>query len=287
MKRLILLTLAMVVAGVMARGADAKPNPSKPAKNEKKAATSNTDNKQGGVVVFNNTLNYLGRYFFSSNEFGDQIQLSTQVTNRLFLKFQLEYFLSDNASGDESIRIRFYDNKGSNGSPGKLLYRMAKPMKLKKGYNSMVIEGLPLELPDNFTWTVEFIGVAGEEKAGLLFYDPPSIGVAYDDYWEKENGGWTCRKVAGLAANFGMQVQALGAGVPLPLLAMAQPNLTPGAPRGGGANDGYNSGGGDLDYGSTIPIDPIFIITNTTPSTYGSPKCICPPERSRQFYIGR
>jgi hypothetical protein len=240
MKRLFLLILATFISLAAGQAADNPPagggdsgqadlQKSNKDKNNK-AATSPTERKQAGVVVFNNTLNYLGRYFYTSNEFGDQIQLSTQVTNRLFLRFQLEYYLSDNASGDETIQIRFYNNDGTNNAPQKMLYEMANPVKLAKGFNSVVIEGLPLQMPDIFTWTVEFKGITDNEQAGLLFYHPPSIGVAYEDYWEKENDVWVSRKVAGVPANFGMLVLAISAAAPppeLPLPRLAQPTDIP------------------------------------------------------------
>jgi hypothetical protein len=197
---------------------------------ENKRVLSPTEQIRSGVVVFNNTLNYLGRYFYSSNEFGDQIQLSAEITNRLFLKFQLEYYLSDNASGDESLRIRFYFNDGTNGTPGKLLYEMADPVKLTKGFNSVVIEGLPLQMPDTFTWTAKFEGIGPGVQVGLLFYNPPSIGVAYDDYWENQDAKWILKKVTGVPANFGMLVQAISAGAPPPETPMPPPDVNPPPP---------------------------------------------------------
>ncbi|HRY50053.1 MAG TPA: hypothetical protein P5186_18535 [Candidatus Paceibacterota bacterium] len=220
----LLLMQESLVAGQSVRNQNNGPESRK----QDKKALSPTEQTRSGVVVFNNTLNYLGRYFYSPNEFGDQIQLSAEITNRLFLRFQLEYYLSDNASSNETLRIRFYFNDGTNNTPGKLLYEMANPVRLTKGFNSVVIEGLPLQMPDTFTWTAKFEGVDPGEQVGLLFYNPPSIGVAYDDYWENTNSNWVLKKVSGVPANFGMLVMAISAGAPPPELPLPPPpDITP------------------------------------------------------------
>jgi hypothetical protein len=202
------------------------PSQSSEKKSPKADASSATAPDESGVVVFNNTMNYLGEYFYSPNEFGDQITLSSQVTNRFFLRFRLEYFVGPNASGDETMLVRFYNNDGTNGAPQTLLYAMPQPVNLVTGYNSVIIEGLAIQMPDSFTWTVEFKGVTQGEVVGLLFYNPPSIGMAYDDYWEKESNLWVLKKVYGSPANFGVLIQALVAGAgPPDLPAAAVPQL--------------------------------------------------------------
>lgn len=215
----VIVALAMAVAvhgASKAKGGGSSQNGgNKPPKAD---PTSTTAPDESGVVVFNNTLNYLGEYYYSSNEFGDQITLSSQVTNRFFLRFRLEYFVGPNASGDETMLVRFYNNDGTNGTPKTLLYAMPKPIDLVTGYNNVVIEGLAIQMPDSFTWTVEFGGVAAGEEVGLLFYNPPSIGLAYDDYWEKEKNEWVLKKVYGSPANFGVLIQALVAGAGPPIL---------------------------------------------------------------------
>jgi hypothetical protein len=226
MKTSILKALALVwlLVGTATYGADtayggaSTTTSGSPDKKENPATTSPTNPDQSGVVVFNNTMKYLGQYFYSSNEFGDRILLSSEVTNRFFLRFALEYYLKENASGDEAITIRFYNNDGTNGIPKTLIYEMPKPVKMVAGFNKVIIEGLALQMPDTFTWTVQFEGINPGEETGLLFYNPPSIGIAYDDYWEKENNQWVLKKVYGSPANFGVLIQALVAGAGPPIL---------------------------------------------------------------------
>jgi hypothetical protein len=43
-------------------------------------------------------------------------------------------------------------------------------------------------VPDDFTWTVTFIG---GDDAGLSLYAPPTVGSNYADEWVNNGGGWT------------------------------------------------------------------------------------------------
>jgi hypothetical protein len=187
--------------------------------------------KMGAVrrldVVYDNTAstNFTGQYHYSTNEFGDQIALTPSNTNRYMAKFTFGYYLGDTATGNEKFVLRFYKNDGPKDAPGTLLWPLdpqPKSMPLKQGYNSAVIEGLALLVPDNFTFTVEFVGVKRGVPAGLLIFGPPVVGFSLDDYWEKVNGKWTLKIVAGHPINFGAQViatdvfEAAGAGATVP-----------------------------------------------------------------------
>ena len=94
--------------------------------------------------------------------------------------------------------------------PGTLLYESGK-FNLQNNYNTVTARGLNLELPKGtkeVTWSVEFINL-GVGRAGLLLYDPPTVGKSYDDFWEKTKNGWELKSVKE-NANFASRL----AGVP-------------------------------------------------------------------------
>lgn len=165
-------------------------------------------------VVYNNATNFLGQYFGTTNEFGDQITLAGDPLERVLESFKFEYFLSRAASGDERVQFRIYDNNGPAGTPGDIIYQFDQPLSLAgaTGYRTVEIPDINTPVPDIFTWTVQFTGVTGTEQAGLLFYDPPAVGSSFDDYWENEGGVWSLKRFStagGPIANFGAQATAV------------------------------------------------------------------------------
>ena len=139
-----------------------------------------------GEIVFNNTGTTTGAFFATTKEFGDQVELG--LNNRLIDSLSFEYFGDFTADGDETAIARIYANDGdSNGAankPGTLLYE-SDSFTIVPGFNSVVIGGLLLEATDSITWTVDFNGVGDVEgnRAGLIFYNPPSVGSSDDDFW--------------------------------------------------------------------------------------------------------
>jgi len=94
--------------------------------------------------------------------------------------------------------------------PGTLLYESGE-FNLQNKYNTVSVTGLNLELPEGtkeVTWSVEFTNI-GLGQAGLLLYDPPTVGESYDDFWEKTIDGWELKSIAE-SANFAARL----AGVP-------------------------------------------------------------------------
>lgn len=165
-------------------------------------------------IVYNNSTNFIGEYFGTTNEFGDQITLAGDPLERVLESFKFEYFLSRAASGDEAVQFRIYDNNGANGAPGAVLYEFDQPLSLggATGYRTVEIPNINISVPDMFTWTVQFTGVSGTEQIGLLFYDPPSVGSSFDDYWENVGGVWSTKRFStagGPVANFGAQATAV------------------------------------------------------------------------------
>ncbi|MDA7512811.1 Ig-like domain-containing protein, partial [Verrucomicrobia bacterium] len=150
-------------------------------------------------------------------EFGDEIILAGD--NRKIIRFEFEYFGKFEADGDETCVLRFYRNDGEalvvdrddgeelvldDKAPGTLIYE-SQPFTLLPGYNTAVIQGINVEVPDKFTWTVKFDGLTGfsKDRAALVLTDPPNIGKSFDDFWVRFGSGWgTWRFKGDPIANF-------------------------------------------------------------------------------------
>ncbi len=181
----------------------------------------------GGTIVYDNTLtpedSFLGATSpYGPTEFGDEIALAG--TARIVTEFQFEYYADFTPTGRETARIRFYRNDGKT-----RLYRFLFPSTLLwdsgtfpiyTNYNSKTLIVPYVGVPSDFTWTVEFGGVSQDpgDQAGLLFYNPPTIGGllnegrfgSYDDYWKRVGIFWALFNFGGHpVANFGCRVTAI------------------------------------------------------------------------------
>jgi hypothetical protein len=142
------------------------------------------------VVAYDNTTGYQGEVTSRGNtEIGDEINLSTgpaAVTD-----FQFEYNYTGPVSGnpDATGILRFYAKDGNGGlTPGTLLFQ-SSPFTLQTGFHQGAVNGLSLDMPGTFIWTVDFDGIAGTgDNAGLLFYNGVGVGggpgQSFDDHWE-------------------------------------------------------------------------------------------------------
>jgi hypothetical protein len=150
----------------------------------------------GSEIIYDNSSNYLADFNDTRLESGDEVRFAG--TGRLIDHFSFEYFasLSPTPSGNETARVRFYLNDGpapdaAGASPGTLLYD-SDVFTISAGYQSVSISGLDISVPANtITWTVQFSGLSTNERAGLLFYDPPRVGSSDNFFWLKEATGWT------------------------------------------------------------------------------------------------
>jgi hypothetical protein len=157
-------------------------------------------------TVFENTTNYLAQYFGTTNEFGDQIKLIDGI-ERLVLQFKFEYWMAHGVSGNEKMEVNLYANDGLGGQPGTPLYSSGQ-FSIRSGYNTVTIDGMEINVPDQFTWTVKFTGIETNERFGLLLNDPPTIGSSYNDYWEKVGNTWGTKTLPETVANFSAKVTA-------------------------------------------------------------------------------
>ncbi len=166
-------------------------------------------------IVYDNTKNYLTNSFASKLEFGDEITLSVASTN--ITDFFFEYNGNFNPFGTETVRVRFYKNDGADIDPGvkvilgpgTLLYDSGR-LPIAPGLNVMALSGLAVTVPKSFTWTVLFEGIVEgvDESAALLFYNPPTVGKSFDDYWVNAPEGWRLERFDGQpVANFGSRLE--------------------------------------------------------------------------------
>lgn len=164
------------------------------------------------AVIYDNSSSYQGTYFSSPNEFGDQINFVGP--ERIITSFKFDYYLGPNASGNETVDLRMYNNApGSGGAPSVLLYDSG-PISISKGFNTITADGLGITAQDTLTWTVLFGGIDPFEVVGLLVYDPPVLGKSFNDYWEKDpSSGFVLKQFTGdplnTVANFGAVVSAV------------------------------------------------------------------------------
>lgn len=164
-----------------------------------------------GTIVYDNTINPLDEFFSSTQEFGDEIAL--EGTEREVVGFQFETFASGIPEGETTGTLRFYENDGpevdSANAPGTLLFE-SNPFEVSFGTETHTLTGVSVDVPDTFTWTVEFSGV-GDGEAGLTMSDPVEVGGSFDDFWALTDEGWdTFRFPDGdPAANFTAQVTAV------------------------------------------------------------------------------
>lgn len=162
-------------------------------------------------VIYDNFTTQLGAANTSvANEYGDQVNLAGYAWNRYVTEIRMEYYLSANATGSEKLELKLYDNP-SGGAPGNLLWDSGA-FSIAKGYNTVIADGLGINVPSSVTLTATFTGVTGTVSAGWDMYNPPTIGNSADDFWEKTSSGWTTKRFSttgGPIANFGMQITAI------------------------------------------------------------------------------
>lgn len=173
-----------------------------------------------GEVVYDDTQGNLHSTHVSDVEYGDEITLGG--TSRLASSFEFSYFSSYDLSSGAVFRL--YKNDGAASpqgpaSPGTLLYQ-SSPFNIVKSDasdpNNVVaskvtinLAGTGLVLPDTLTWTVEFEGTGNGNDAGLLAYDPPSVGSSFKDFWKNTSTGWQLFNFpTGEAGNFSAKVTA-------------------------------------------------------------------------------
>ncbi len=141
------------------------------------------------ATVYDNTQSSLGFYRPTTNEYGDEIVLAPGPL-RTVTQFFLSYFAALTSTNGKTAVVRFYRNDGLNpaGSPGTTIFE-SQPLPLASG-NTFLSLTDRVAVPGRFTWTVQFMGLAANENAGLLAYSPPIVGSNFVGWWERVGGVW-------------------------------------------------------------------------------------------------
>ena len=186
-----------------------------------------TVSAQNPQIVYDNSTEFSGVDYETTTEYGDEVILEAG-TGRAITEIQFEYYAQFPVNGDELGRLRFYSNTGPiwQGNPD---YRIpASPplfeqtFPLAQGYQTAAITVPNVVVPDNFTWTVQFLGISQNtttDRAGLLFYGVPTVGSSYDDFWElTTTDGWApVQRTDVPKNNFGVRILAAQAENPIRL----------------------------------------------------------------------
>ncbi len=184
------------------------------------AATARADE-----IIYDNTTTYLGKYASVGTEYGDEVVLGG--TARTLSEFFFEYYGEFTSQGDELARVRIYANDGERIGPdyvvpGTVLWQ-SPLIPVQQGFKTVGYTGLNVPLVDkdgntveSITWTIQFFGLTmattgQKDVAGLLYYDPPTVGSSFNDTWLKRaDGSWVPTRTAGVTKNnFGARMEAV------------------------------------------------------------------------------
>ncbi len=167
----------------------------------------NIVNLASGSIVYDNTAKYLGYYTDQGNAIvGDEVNL--EGTSRFITGIKFEYYLSPATSGNERGTLKLYANDGKYGLPSTLLYA-GESFGLSNGFHTVNASDLSVLVTNNFTWALGISGLENGEKGGLLFYDEPTVGWSYNDFWSNKGGKWELRDTLGMKDNFGAEITAV------------------------------------------------------------------------------
>src|SRR5262245_6002980 len=148
-------------------------------------------------IVYDNSLDFSEVDYETTAEYGDEVILAG--TSRAVTEIRFEYYANFTAQGDEVGRLRFYSNTGPIWQGNRDYKQPASPplfeqtFPLGQGYETAIITVPNVVVPNNFTWTVQFLGISQtstNDRAGLLFYGVPAVGASYNDFWELTPTGW-------------------------------------------------------------------------------------------------
>ena len=168
-------------------------------------------------IIYDNSTTSEEAFNDSLLETGDEVNVVGSA--RLITSFAFEYFAEFAATGDETARVRFYEMNGAPGendfaTPGTLFYDSGA-FSITSGYRTVNIADISALLTGTkFAWSVQFAGITATESAGLLYYNPPTVGSSDVYFWEKENGTWTAVATDTTGNNFAARVIATEATAP-------------------------------------------------------------------------
>jgi len=173
-------------------------------------------------IIYDNSSGPLGQRTGEGNtEIGDQVQFAG--TARTVQQISFEYFVTPGGSGNETATFFMYRIDSVTKLPSSLLYTSPTfnlvPAQAG-GFGTATINGISVDVPDQIAWTVSFQGLEGTESAGLLFYNPPSVGSSptfvdpqdgtVHDYFLRHNvSGWQVLDTPNLVDNLNVRFTAV------------------------------------------------------------------------------
>jgi hypothetical protein len=188
----------------------------------------NLASAQPAELVYDNSANDLGSNLNPGVlEVGDQVLLGG--TERWLSEFTFEYWgfntvTPNEFSGNVNSRIRFYLNDGPElpGIPGSAVpntvfydsgaFEIDPTPRATLTLSDFATEAaVPLarDLPETFTWTVQFSGLGENDSAGVTIYSPPTVGNNFPDYWVNEEGTWNLLADENIDMDFAARFSAI------------------------------------------------------------------------------
>jgi len=179
-----------------------------------------TSSTLASIFAYDNSVNDKHRHVNPAlNEVGNQVILDAGAlaVSRDVVFFAFQYYLQYTGPGnlDPNFRgqaqVRFLQNDDG-GKPGTVMWNsgwfdISPTADIGEVRQWVADAGTPLaaNVPDEFTWTVQFKGVNGQSPgtdwtAGVFLFPPPVKGQAYDDYWMYTTS-WDVYKIPGYDKN--------------------------------------------------------------------------------------
>jgi hypothetical protein len=160
-------------------------------------------------IIYDNTTNDQNLDLDTlGHEIGDEIILGG--SDRELIEFSFQYWgsSSGNTAFDANVegRVRFYLNDGTpvedvtgSARPSTIFYESgafsvdptARATLVFTNFLIGATVPLTRELPESFTWSIQFSGLSAGESAGVTVYTPPTIGNSFTDYWINDGGSWS------------------------------------------------------------------------------------------------
>jgi len=171
------------------------------------------------AIVYDNTTNPLGFWtpiisdFGTNGLVGDEITLAG--TERSVTGIDLDVFSGYfGVTGKLDADVSFYNNNGSAGAPGTLIWDSGIVKDVGYGglTNTFHFVVPSVIVPDTFTWTISLSNVRPDSgtlyNLGPLYYDPPTVGGSGDWDWYYSSGTWNKGDALNIVDNFGAEVHA-------------------------------------------------------------------------------
>lgn len=198
------------------------------------AASAALSFAQTEVTVYDNTdfANYQGPFMFLPEgiQAGDELQLAPGPRVLTEVSVRMGSSATDTI-GDLTLRV--YANDGANGQPGTLLHTGVLFGTTHQGgffLPALVFPVPDIDVPGTITCTLEMTYQTNSGEAGIMSFDPPTIGSSADYTWGRDypgqQAGWSrVPAPSNTVANLGFSVKTIEGSNP-GICASTVPNST-------------------------------------------------------------